>query len=477
MARLIVPGMQLAERVKNYLDHLCLPYVLMPHAASRTLGEAAALTHIDPDRLVRAVLLQDAQGLFLAVLPADHLLDFSVLRTSCGRDCRPASPEQVATVFTDCSPGSVPPVPEPYGIPAIIDTRLAGGEPIHFEAGSHRCLVSMHSDSFQVLHQASQWAAIARPLSTLESRDPRDFMLPGEMGKQHALSDMRPVEDIRQTIEQVERLPAMPEMANRLLRLLNNPRATVDDLTDVIQFDPSLTAQILRYARSAFFGYRGKIETLHQAITRVLGFETVLAMALGLAASRSFRNPADGPLGLQAFWRHATHSAALAQALAAAIGPRLPFKPGLAYLAGLLHNFGFLLAGHLFRAEFFLLNRVVAANPQVPVTLIERRVLGVEHTQIGAWLMASWNMPEAVVVSCREHHNEFYAGDHADYAQLILCVDHLLRAHGIGEGSDAVPPAGILTALGLDIDKAQRLTQRLLESREALDAMARQLAA
>lgn len=469
--------MQLAARVKTYLDQRGLAYVLMPHAPSRTLDEAAALTHTDPQQLVRAVLLQDAQGLVLAVLPADHLIDFGALRACCGRECRPASPELVSAVFEDCEPGSVPPIAEPYGLTAIVDSRLAACEHLHFEAGSHRCLVSIHGDSFQRLHQASQHAAIARPLSALESRDPRDFMLPGELGRQYALTDLRPVENIRQAVEQVERLPALPEMANRLLRLLNNSQATIEDLTNTIQFDPSLTAQILRYARSSFFGYRGKVETLQQAITRVLGFETVLAMALGLAASRSFRNPADGPLGLQAFWRHATHSAALAQALANAIGPRLPLKPGVAYLAGLLHNFGFLLAGQLFRAEFFLLNRVVAANPQIPVSLIERRVLGVEHTQIGAWLMAAWNMPEAVTVSCREHHNATYAGETAEYAQLMLCVDMLLRAHGIGEGSESEPPAATLTALGLNLETARAITARLLESGPALDAMARQLAA
>lgn len=469
--------MHLAERVKTYLERAGIPYVLMPHAPSRTLGEAMALTHADAQQLARAVLLQDVQGLLLAVVPADHLIDFQALREHLGRDCRPASPGQVAAVFDDCLPGSVPPVPEPYGLAAVVDNRLAAWEHIHFEAGSHRCLVSMHGSGFLRLHQASRLAPIARPLSTLESRDPRDFLLPGTLGRQHALGDLRPVEDIRRTVEQVERLPAMPEMAQRLLRLLNDPRATLDDLNNTIQYDPSLTAQILRYARSAFFGYRGKVDTLQQAISRVLGFDTVLAMALGLAASRSFRNPADGPLGLQAFWRHAAYSAALAQALAAAIGPRLPLKPGLAYLAGLLHNFGFLLAGHLFRAEFFLLNRVVAANPQVPVTLIERRVLGVEHTRIGAWLMANWNMPEAITVSCREHHNAAYIGREAEYAQLMLCVDHLLRAHGIGEGGETEPPAAILTALGLTLDDARAITLRLLESGSALDAMARQLAA
>lgn len=469
--------MQLAARVKSYLERQGKAYALIPHTPTATLGEAAAATHIDPRHLARAVLLQDPQGFLLAVLPADYLIDFRAIRDRTGRNFKPAGPDQITAVFPDCETGSVPPLAEPYELPAILDEQLAGSGQIHFEAGYHNCLVRMQSDAFQSLHSASARAAIARPLSVLESRDVREFMLPGELNRQHPLADLRPLEDIRKSIEQIERLPTMPEMANRLLRLRNNPQATVEELTEIIQADPSLTAQVLRYARSAFFGYRGNVDTLPQAVTRVLGFDTVLNMALGLAASRTFHNPADGPLGLQAFWRHAAYSAALAQVLANLIGHRLPFKPGLAYLAGLLHNFGFLLAGHLFRAEFFLLNRVVAANPQIPVALIERRVLGVEHTELGAWLMSAWNMPDAVIVSCREHHNEFYAGERAEYAQLMLCVDHLLRAHGIGEGTDGEPPTAILTALGLDLEAARRLTDKLLESCDALDAMARQLAA
>ena len=469
--------MQLAERVQIYLDQQRTPYALIPHEPTQTLGEAAALTQIDPHRLARAVLLQDDQGLLLAILPATYLIDFRAIHERFGRNCKPASQDQVAAIFNDCELGSVPPLAQPYGLKAIIDEQFASTGPIHFEAGYHHCLISMQSEVFHALHSDSQRTRIAQPLSVLESRDSRDFMLPGELNKQHPLTDLRPLDDIRQRIEQIDRLPSMPEMANRLLRLHNNPQANINDLTEIIQVDPSLIAQIIRYARSSFLDYSGRIETLPQAVTKVLGFEMVLNMALGLAASRTFRNPADGPLGLQSFWKHAAYSAALAQALATVIGTRLPFKPGVAYLAGLLHNFGYLLAGHLFRAEFFLLNRVVAANPQIPVALIERRVLGIGHTEIGALLMTAWNMPQPVILSCREHHNENYTGEHADYVHLMHCVDHLLRAHGIGEGTDGEPPAAILTALGLDLGKARQITERLLESNESLEAMAHQLAA
>jgi HD-like signal output (HDOD) protein len=335
----------------------------------------------------------------------------------------------------------------------------------------------MDPQSFARITTNSQYAAFAKPLSVLESRNLNDFTLPGQAERALPLTELQPQQDIESMVRNIDRLPAMPNMARRLLRLRNDAHATIRDLTDIIQGDPSLTAQIVRYARSAFFNYQGKVETLEHAIGRVLGFETVLNMALGLAASRTFHNPADGPLGLQAFWRHATFSAALAQSLATRIKTHLPINPGIAYLAGLLHNFGFLLAGHLCRAEFFLLNKVVAANPHIPVRLIERRILGVDHTEMGGWLMEAWDMPAAITTSVREHHNELYDGEHALYAQLVFLVDQLLRAHNIGEGLDGEPSSMVLNALGLDRATAEEMTLRVLESSDALDSLARQLAA
>lgn len=467
--------MQIANRVRTFLERRHKAYALVPHDQRPSLSETAAA--IDVHHFVRTVLLEDANGVLLALLPATHLIDFRALYNLTGRSLKPAEPARISSIFNDCATGSVPPFGEAYGVETVIDDQLATQGALHFEAGTHQNLLRMPSHDFRSLLHGSAHAVISRSLTSLHSRDARDFMLPGEADKRLPFTDLRPLDDIRRTVEQIERLPTLPEMANRLLRLRNDPRATIEELTEIIQSDPSLTAQIIRYARSAFFGFRGNIDTLSQAITRVLGFETALNMSLGLAASRTFHNPADGPLGLQAFWKHAAYSAALAQALAKAIGPRLPLKPGLAYLCGLLHNFGFLLAGHLFRAEFFLLNRVVAANPQVPVNLIERRVLGVEHTQMGGWLMSAWHMPDAVIACNREHHNEGYTGEHADYAQLIQCVDHLLRGRGLGDGTETQPPAALLNALGLDLAHVQEITQGILESSESLDAMARQLAA
>jgi len=224
-----------------------------------------------------------------------------------------------------------------------------------------------------------------------------------------------------------------------------------------------------------------------EAIARVLGFEAVLNMALGLAAGGSLRNPPDGPLGLNAFWRHATYSAALCQALArrVSVGPERP-KLGMAYLAGLLHNFGFLLLGHLFLPEFFLLNRMVAANPETPITVLEKRMLGMGdaqnvlsmgHAEIGAWLMESWEMPGELIVSLREHHNPGYEGEYAVYARLVLISNRLLKRHEIGDAESEILPPSVLAGLGLSEEKALEILEEMMESVDGLDDMAKLLAA
>src|SRR5690606_23270226 len=123
-----------------------------------------------------------------------------------------------------------------------------------------------------------------------------------------------------------------------------------------------------RYARSPLFGYRGRVDSVADAVARVLGYDLVLDLALGLAALKPFSIPADGPLGLDAFWQQATLSAALARRLVRLLPAARRPAAGTLYLCGLLHNFGYLVLGQLFQPEYYLLNRMVAANPEAPVT-------------------------------------------------------------------------------------------------------------
>ena len=192
---------------------------------------------------------------------------------------------------------------------------------------------------------------------------------------------------------------------------------------------------------------------------------------------RPFKVPAEGPLGLNAFWRDATHSAALTQALCNAMPRAQRPRPGTAYLAGLLHNFGFLLLGHLFPEGFAELQQAVIDEPTAPIVELEQRVIGATHMEMAAWLMEAWNMPQEIQVVQQEHHNLDYAGSHANYVHLVALADRLLKGLDMGDAVSAELPASLLAAVGISEEQAMKVLDRTMESREELNAMARQLVA
>jgi len=136
-------------------------------------------------------------------------------------------------------------------------------------------------------------------------------------------------------------------------------------------------------------------------------------------------------------------------------------NPGLAYLSGLLHDFGYLALGHLFPARFFLFNHFLAVNPRLPLSAVERYMLGVEHWHIGAWVMQTWSMPEEVIAAVRWHHSEDCTQPHAEYSNLVLIANRLLQHIGLGEEHNHRLPALALFTLGLARDQALEALARV----------------
>lgn len=467
--------MQPVQRIETYLKVQKVPFEVLPHPSTDTLEHAAAAAGIELRQMVRAMVLEDAQGLVMVILPANYLLDFASLNLLLGRTLQPAPREHLDSAFPDCQPRSIPPLAEPYGLTAVVDEQVALMDTVYFEPGSHEHLIRMSGTTFDWLCQDARHGVFSHPTEALTSPNIYTFTIPAGTAGAGNLKRLHPAETMEQQLRALQALPPLPDTTRRLLLLRNNPNPTVAELSDTVGADAVLAGQLVHYARAAYYGYRGKVENLADAIA-TLGLDVVLHMALGISTARSLRAPVDGPLGLHAFWRHAVHTAALTQALNALLAPSIRGKPGLAFLTGLLHDFGFLALGHLFKGDFFVINKVVSANPATPVMLIEKRLLGFEHTQLGAWVLEHWTLPPETVIGAREHHNEYYQGEHAVYAHLVLLAEHLLKARHASDAASAEPPAHVLTTLGLGRDKAFEVTDRVLEHGAAgLDDMARAL--
>lgn len=281
--------------------------------------------------------------------------------------------------------------------------------------------------------------------------------------------------NIRSEIEKLTSIPAMPELAQRIVAL--GPHPEVRKLVAIVELDPGLAGQMVRQATSPFFGYRGKVNSVSDAITRVLGLEPAIHLAFGVIAGKAMRSPSDGPAGRKAVWLHAAYSAALMQSMAESLPKSIRALPGMCYLGGLMHNIGLLLLGHLFPADLHALNKAILENPTIPLINLERRLFMTDHTEIGTWLMQKWRMPEEVITAVQKHHDEGYRGENAVYANLALLADRLLQRLGKGDAGSEELPAALLADLGLQEADLMDAVQRLLEARSDLDSLASHMGA
>ena len=477
--------------VRRYLDTQDVPYSVVSNSIeSESRRKGDDLGDIPASCVARAMILKDVSGSVMAVIPVTHSLNLDALNRQLHRKLKPADVLDYQSVFADCSPGVLPALGEAYGFETVIDDSLLNQDFVYVASGNEGELIRMTGQDFQAIHSNAWYGNVFSQISERSkmlseqsaTEEPNmledDLESVQELREQVASTESAPsVTSIRQRIERLTNLPGMPSLAQKIIQLNNNPYAHADDLAKLVEKDPSLAAQIIRYAQSPFYGYQGKIASIRQAISRVLGYDMVMNIALGVASARPFKIQLDGPIGMNAFWQHATYSATVAQSLCGLIPREHRPQPGTAYLAGLLHNFGFLVLGHSFPKEFTKLHNAIIKEPETPIIELEQRILGVTHAEIGAWLMETWNMPSEIITVQKQHHNPDYNGVHANYVRLVILADRLLKGHDMGDAASEELPANILDSLNLAEDDITKVLERTIENHEDLDSMVRQLVA
>lgn len=469
--------MSIAASLQQYLQRNGIAFQLHPHAPESSLSKLGLALGIEPSQIAVPVLLQSARkASLMAVMPLSHSLDLDRVAALLRREFHYMDDAAIAAWFPDVVPGAEPPVPEAYALPAIIDRNLMKVPRVFFRAGSPAGMISVDADAFQMMVAAYPKAVISNP--------DRASVIPA-MPEQVDSVTVTP-EQVKARLEKTERLPAMPVMATRIIQLLAEPETTATELADAIELDPAMAAQVVRYACSPYFGYRGRIESVQDAISRVLGFDLVSSIALGIASARAFRVPQDGPLGLKAFWKHALYSAVVAQSLARKINRPEQVNPATAYLCGLLHNVGVLVMGHLFPAEFQLLNHRAQQHPEVPLEQLEKAAMGLGeagavmamgHQQMGGYLLQQWHLPEAVTACAYHHHDAHYAGEQADYVYLVQLANRLLAQRDVGDLGVAANADTQFGAGLISLATAETVFEKVMEMCAEIDSLADHIAA
>ena len=109
------------------------------------------MAHVPGHQLAKSVVLEDDEGFVMAVLPSTCHVRLGVLSRELNRPLRLATEAQLRDLFADCETGAIPPVGLAYGIPTIVDERLAQVPQVYFEAGDHEQLIRMDREQFTAL--------------------------------------------------------------------------------------------------------------------------------------------------------------------------------------------------------------------------------------------------------------------------------------------------------------------------------------
>jgi putative nucleotidyltransferase with HDIG domain len=260
----------------------------------------------------------------------------------------------------------------------------------------------------------------------------------------------------------------MPTLALRAASLLQDPGVDIGELTRTIEYDPGLTTNILRLANSTFFGAPRSIKSVREAIVRH-GTQNILQLILMSTTTRILGKEIRGyDLQPGRLWEHSIAVAIATGHLASALKVE---PPAHLFTTALLHDIGKVILGTYVEVDSAPI-LALAFEQQVSFEQAERQILGVDHAEVGAMLLESWNLPGAMVEAVRWHHQPD-GPEHPDrlVTGLVHVADQFCLMCGIGAGVDGchyVPSSSIVKELKITNQLAELVMSRITPSMDEI---------
>lgn len=225
--------------------------------------------------------------------------------------------------------------------------------------------------------------------------------------------------ELRTQLGSIGTLPPMPSTFAALQRALADPSVDSSKVAAIIQKDPAVSAKVLQVCNSAFFRLPRRVSSIPQAVS-YLGLSTVRSMVLSAELFKPGKSLPPS-LDLGQLQKHAVSVAGIARFLAA----DTPWEED-AFLAGLLHDVGFLLLGRQFGDHMQCALQAAAGG--MPLAAAEQSFIGVDHGTAGAYLLGLWGLPYEVVETVAHHETPGRIGQ-SDFDVLsAVAMAHALIA-------------------------------------------------
>jgi len=227
--------------------------------------------------------------------------------------------------------------------------------------------------------------------------------------------------NLDELVSKAENLFVLPDSVTRLKACMDDEASSIDDIGEIIAFDPSLATQLLRVANSALYRFPNKIDTVTRAI-QVVGTRSTYDLALAYGVSQAFSDVDAQRIDLDKFWEQSVSCGLLAKYFA---DLRRIREPERLFVSGLLHNIGELITVSLLPEAA---TRCQAFNARVSPAELQFGVLGFTYADLSAGLIEKWDIPSSISTPIAKIHK---AEDESSLEEKILQLSYVLALDNV----------------------------------------------
>lgn len=216
------------------------------------------------------------------------------------------------------------------------------------------------------------------------------------------LQDVLGGDEVKVIAAEMDRLPSLPSLYDQIIQQLRSADASMKAIGDIISMDIAMTAKVLQIVNSAYFGLRRQITTPAEAVV-YLGLEQIKALVLSLDLFSHAQLEGFSEDFLSDLWEHSFATGLLAREIAQARSSDRALVDG-AFTAGILHDIGKIVFASNYPQDYGDIVRS-AKDDRRCLHEIERDHFRVTHTEIGAYLLSIWGLPDKIVEAVLFHHH------------------------------------------------------------------------
>jgi len=210
-------------------------------------------------------------------------------------------------------------------------------------------------------------------------------------------------------------LPSLPAIVVKIVDASQDPDIGIADVADILMVDPALSAKLLKVANSPMYARQREISNLRDALS-LLGLDSSLTIALSFSLVSSLQSSTNTSHIYDSFWRRSILSASIARELGLAL-KRSNVEDF--FLTSLLQDIG-ILAIDSIEPDALTEN---CTRSHLSRMVCEQKKWGVDHSDIGAWLLQLWHFPERIYNAVLHSHIVCNTPPKSNNILFIQCIN------------------------------------------------------